>query len=82
MRDAWCRSCLLHTHFRSSGWVGESCGIYAVEQGTQELFEGLASDIGIRSQIVNKEIGEDSAANLILGALGGVAGSPNEFKVA
>lgn len=54
------------------GRVGVAAPAAAVEQGTQELFEGLASDIGIRSQIVNKEIGEDSAANLILGALGGV----------
>ena len=42
-----------------------------LEEGVQEVTEGLASDIGIRSQIANKEIGEDSAANLILGALGG-----------
>ena len=35
--------------------------------------EGVASDIGTRSMVKNKEIGEDSAANLILGALGGGA---------
>jgi len=45
----------------------------AAEEGLQETTEGLASDIGIRSQIANKELGEDSAANLILGALGGGA---------
>lgn len=53
------------------GRVGVGIAGGAAEEGTQELFEGLASDIGIRSQIANKEIGEDSAANLILGALGG-----------
>lgn len=43
----------------------------ATEEAVQEVSEGLASDIGIRSQITTKELGEDSAANLILGALGG-----------
>jgi hypothetical protein len=43
----------------------------AAEESLQETTEGLASDVGIRSQIANKEIGEDSAANLVLGALGG-----------
>ncbi|CAB4158880.1 hypothetical protein UFOVP713_31 [uncultured Caudovirales phage] len=43
----------------------------AAEEAVQEVSEGLASDIGIRSQITTKELGEDSAANLILGALGG-----------
>lgn len=43
----------------------------AVEEGTQEVLEGVASDIGVKSVVKNKEIGEGSAANLILGALGG-----------
>jgi hypothetical protein len=43
----------------------------AAEESVQEVTEGLASDIGIRSQIANKELGEGSAANLILGAIGG-----------
>lgn len=43
----------------------------AAEEGVQEVAEGVASDIGIRSQIADKEIGEGSAANLVLGALGG-----------
>ena len=50
----------------------------AAEESIQEVTEGLASDIGIRSQIANKEIGEDSAANLILGALGGAG--PGGFR--
>ena len=45
----------------------------ALEEGVQEVGEGLASDFGIRRMIANKEIGEDSAANFILGALGGGA---------
>lgn len=50
----------------------------ALEESVQEVTEGLASDIGIRSQIATKEIGEDSAANLILGALGGAG--PGGFR--
>jgi hypothetical protein len=46
-------------------------GFSLLEEGTQETAEGIASDIGIRSQIANKEIGEGSAANFVLGALGG-----------
>jgi hypothetical protein len=50
----------------AAGTVGSG-----LEEGVQEVSEGLGADIGIRSQITNKEIGEGSAANLILGALGG-----------
>lgn len=50
----------------AAGFVGG-----AVEEGLQEVTEGVAADIGVRRQITNKEIGTDSAANLILGALGG-----------
>ena len=42
----------------------------AAEEGTQEFLEGIASDIGINKTVV-KEIGEDSFANFILGAMGG-----------
>lgn len=45
--------------------------IGAGEEGLQETAEGLAADIAIQNVAKNKEIGEDSAANLILGALGG-----------
>jgi hypothetical protein len=45
--------------------------IGAGEEGLQETTEGLAADIAIQNVAKNKEIGEDSAANLILGALGG-----------
>jgi len=41
------------------------------EEGLQETTEGLAADIAIQNVVKNKEIGEDSAANLILGMLGG-----------
>jgi hypothetical protein len=41
------------------------------EEGLQETTEGLAADIAIQNVAKNKEIGEDSAANLILGMLGG-----------
>jgi hypothetical protein len=50
----------------------------AAEEGIQEVTEGLASDVGIRSQITTKELGEDSAANLVLGALGGAG--PGGFR--
>jgi hypothetical protein len=47
------------------GVVGESA-----EQGTEEFLEGIATDIGINSQVV-KDIGSDAFANFVLGALGG-----------
>ena len=50
----------------AAGTVGSG-----LEEGVQEVTEGLGADIGIRSQVTSKEIGEGSAANLILGALGG-----------
>jgi hypothetical protein len=45
--------------------------VSAGEEGIQETVEGLASDIGIQSVLPKKELGQDSAANFILGALGG-----------
>jgi hypothetical protein len=41
-----------------------------VEEGFQELAEGLATDLGINKAVV-REMGVDSFANLVLGALGG-----------
>lgn len=41
-----------------------------VEEGLQELAEGLATDLGINKAVV-REMGADSFANLVLGALGG-----------
>jgi hypothetical protein len=40
------------------------------EESTQELMEGVAADLGINKTVV-REIGVDSFANLVLGALGG-----------
>ena len=45
--------------------------IGGVEQGVQETVEGLTADTAIKNVARNKEIGEDSAANFILGMLGG-----------
>jgi hypothetical protein len=46
--------------------------IGATEEGLQEMAEGLATDLGI-NKTVAREMGADSFANLILGALGGGA---------
>lgn len=54
-----------------AGRVAVGGSASALEEGVQEVGEGVAADIGIRSQIENKEIGEGSAANLVLGAIGG-----------
>lgn len=43
----------------------------ALEESVQETAEGVAADVAIKQVAQNKEIGEDSAANFILGALGG-----------
>lgn len=48
--------------------LGTAAG--SAEEGTQEFLEGIASDIGINKAVI-KEIGEDSFANFILGAMGG-----------
>ena len=55
----------------SWGRVIAGGAVSAGEEGIQETAEGVASDLGIASVLPTKEIGEDSAANLILGALGG-----------
>jgi hypothetical protein len=51
--------------------TGAGAGLSAAEEGAQEVAEGVASDIAVKNVVKSKEIGEDSAANLILGALGG-----------
>ena len=55
------------------GKTAAGAGISGLEEGTQELAEGVASDLGTKSVAHGKEIGEDSAANFVLGALGGSA---------
>jgi GNAT superfamily N-acetyltransferase len=55
--------------------VGRAVGtgtLAGLEESMQETGEGIGSDIGIKSVIKSKEIGEDSAANAVLGFLGGV----------
>ena len=42
-----------------------------VEEGLGELGEGVAANIGVQKVLPSQELGEDSAANLTLGALGG-----------
>ena len=54
--------------------VGRAAGLGVVggtEEGIQETLEGLASDVGISTAVPSKEIGEDSAANLVMGFIGG-----------
>jgi hypothetical protein len=51
--------------------TGAGAGLSSAEEGVQEVAEGVASDIAVKNVVKSKEIGEDSAANLILGALGG-----------
>ncbi|GAB2806358.1 hypothetical protein GCM10027276_03770 [Comamonas piscis] len=55
------------------GRAAAGAAVSGLEEGTQELSEGIASDLGIKSVAGNKEVGEDSAANFVLGALGGSA---------
>lgn len=50
--------------------TGKGAAIGATEEGFQEAFEGIASDLGIDKTVV-KEIGADVFANFILGAFGG-----------
>lgn len=49
--------------------LGTAAG--AAEEGTQEFLEGIAKDLGINKAVI-KEIGEESFANFVLGAIGGV----------
>jgi len=48
--------------------IGGTGGL--LEEGTQEFLEGIAKDIGINKAVI-KEIGEESFANFVLGAMGG-----------
>jgi hypothetical protein len=48
--------------------IGGSAGM--LEEGTQEFLEGVAKNLGINKAIIT-EIGADSFANFILGAIGG-----------
>jgi len=59
---------------RAAG-VGTASGL---EEALQETGEGLSSDVALKNVIPSKELGEDSAANFILGALGGAG--PGVFK--
>ena len=47
--------------------------VSGLEQGAQETGEGVASNVGLQSVLPNTELGEGSAANFTLGALGGAA---------
>lgn len=47
------------------------------EEGLQELAEGIATDLGIDRTVV-REMGVDSFANVVLGAIGG--GAPGGFR--
>jgi hypothetical protein len=51
--------------------TGAGAGLSSAEEGVQEVAEGVASDVAVKNVVKSKEIGEDSGANLILGALGG-----------
>jgi len=42
-----------------------------LEEGLGEVGEGVAANIGVKQVLPSQELGEDSAANLVLGALGG-----------
>jgi len=46
-------------------------GAEGIEEGLQELGEGVAANIGVKQVLPKQELGEDSAANLALGFLGG-----------
>ena len=48
--------------------LGTTAG--SLEEGTQEFLEGVAKDLGINKSVI-KEIGEESFANFVLGAMGG-----------
>jgi len=63
------------------GRLGRTASGFALgagEEGLQETGEGVASDVAIKNVVQSKEIGEGSAANFILGALGG--GGPGAVR--
>ena len=51
--------------------TGATAGLASAEEAGQEVAEGVAANIGTQTVMPGKELGEDSAANLVLGALGG-----------
>lgn len=67
----------------AAGRITKAVAAGAAEDGFQELAEGIATDLGIDKTVV-REIGVDSFANLVLGAIGGggpgfVGGVKGEF---
>jgi hypothetical protein len=57
------------TRFGVTGTAG------GLEEGLQELGEGVAANVGVKQVLPSQELGEDSAANLALGFLGGAGPS-------
>lgn len=53
------------------GKIAVGGAIGAAEEGSQEFIEGIASDMGINTAVV-REVGTDSFANFVMGALGGI----------
>jgi len=52
--------------------ITKGAAVGTAEEGLQELAEGVATDLGIDRTVV-RELGVDSFANLVLGAIGGGA---------
>lgn len=52
------------------GKITQGIATGAAEEGFQELAEGIATDLGIDKTVV-REMGVDSFANMVLGAIGG-----------
>ena len=50
--------------------IGKGTAVGMTEESAQELAEGIATDLGINRTVV-REIGVDSFANAVLGAIGG-----------
>ena len=63
---------LLNSAKSRLGQVATGTALAGVEGGTSELAEGVAADLGINKTVV-REIGVDSFANLVLGAIGEAA---------
>lgn len=54
-----------------AGRAAGAATVGGTEESLQETLEGLASDVGIKTAVTSKELGEDSAANLVMGFVGG-----------
>jgi len=63
---------LLNSAKSRLGQVAAGTALAGVEGGASELAEGVAADLGINKTVV-REIGVDSFANLVLGAIGEAA---------